>query len=146
LSELEFRRSLHIVTRQKPSEGRADAIEYAIGFSILLLLGELQSPQVIRRDMVRRSLEDRIDVFVTRLLFSQRDVDVGTVQMRRNIFGIDLERLVEEPHGAFLIAPAAEHLALDMKRFGRARVGSNRFVYQLVGFGRVCSGQQTSQL
>ena len=53
LSELEFRRSLHIVTRPKRSKAGADAIEYPIGFGILLLPGELDAPQIIRHEMVR---------------------------------------------------------------------------------------------
>ena len=91
--------------------------------------------------MVRINLQDGIDIFVSRFVFPQRDVDIGTAQMRRNIIGIDLERLVEEPHGAILVAPAAEHIALDLKSFGGARVGGDSFVDQLVGLGWFTSAQ-----
>ena len=100
LSELEFRHSLHIVTRPKPSEPGADVIEYAIGLGILLLLYELQPSQIICHEMAWRYLQDEIYIFVSRLYLSQRDVDIGTIQMSRNVLGVDLQRLVEEPHGA----------------------------------------------
>jgi hypothetical protein len=48
--------------------------------------------------------------------------------MSRNVLGIDLQRLVKEPDGALLVPSAAEHRTLDQKSFGRARVGSDRFV------------------
>src|SRR5580704_7526559 len=66
--------------------------------------------------------------------------------MRQNVLGIDLQRLVEEPHAALLVAAAAEYLALDLKSFGRARVGSNRPVNQLVGLSRFGSSQQPCEL
>ena len=74
-------------------------------------------------------------ILVSGLVFSQRDVDIGPAQLSRDILGVDLERLVEEPYGAVLIATTAEHVALDLQSFGRAGVGGDHFVDQLVGLG-----------
>ena len=80
MSQLEFRRSLRIVTLPKPGEATADAIEYAIGFGVLLLPNKLHAPQIICHEMVRRSLEDRIEILISRLVLSQRNVDIGPAQ------------------------------------------------------------------
>ena len=40
------------------------------------------------------------------------------------LLGDDLQRLVEQPDGVPLVAQDAEHLALDLKGFGRARVAA----------------------
>src|ERR1700736_1024496 len=66
--------------------------------------------------------------------------------MRRDVLGVDLQRLVEEPHGALLVASAAEHLAFDLTSFGRASVGGDRLVNQLVSLGWLGSGQEPRQL
>jgi len=39
-----------------------------------------------------------------------------------------------------------QHLTLDLKSFGRARVGGDRFVHQLVSLGRFTSVQQLCEL
>ena len=90
LPQVVFRRTQYVVTGPKPGEAGADAIEYAIGFGILLLFGQLQAPQVIGHQLVRVSLEDRIDVFVNRLVLVERDVHVGAAEMDPNVVGIDL--------------------------------------------------------
>src|SRR5262249_25667961 len=51
-----------------------------------------------------------------------------------------------EPHGTLLVASAAEHLALDLQSFSRARVGGNCCVDQRVGFAWLGSGKQPRKL
>src|SRR6516165_457198 len=89
-SEREFRCSLQIITRPKHREGRAEAIEYPIRRGILLLFGEFQGAQVIRREIVWRGLKDGIEILVSNLELTLRYIDVGTAQMSQHILGIDL--------------------------------------------------------
>ncbi len=60
-------------------------------------------------------------------------VDVGAAQSSQQIFGVDLERLVEKTHGCVRVAPRPQHLALDVEHFGRLPVGGNRLVDHFVG-------------
>ncbi len=66
--------------------------------------------------------------------------------MRQQVFGINFQRLVEQANGAVLVTSAAPHLSLYLKRFGRPRIGGDRFVDKLVGLIGFRSRQQACKL
>ena len=146
MPEGQFRRALQIIACPEYREGRADAIEYAICRGVILLFGELQAPQVICHEIVGRGLEDGIEILVGRLVFAERDVDVGTAQMRQQVFRINFQRLVEQANGAVLVTSAPQHLSLYLKSFGRPWICGDRFIDKLGGLLGFRPRQQAREL
>ena len=69
-------------------------------------------PQIDCQEVVREGLRDGINIFDSRPVFSQSNIDGGSAQMSRNVLGIDLERLVEKHAWRLLGHPecGASHL------------------------------------
>ena len=94
----------------------------------MLLFVEFQRTKEICHEIIWSGFKDWIEILVRRFEIALRDVDVGAAQMGLQVFGIDLERLVEKTHGPVEIAPDPQHFTLDLENFRRVRIGSDRLV------------------
>src|ERR1700740_595051 len=87
LSKRKFCRPLHIISIREGREGGANAMKYLIRRGVVLSLDGLQATQVIGHEVLRASLQDRINILIRRREFTARYIDVGATETSQLIIG-----------------------------------------------------------
>ncbi len=145
LAEVEFCRSLQEVAGPQRGEGGADPLQDRVGGGIILLPKQLERAQVIRLDVVRRCLEDRVEIAVRGGELALVDIEPRPAEPGREVGRIDFQGFVKAGQGAVAIALRLQQRPLDGERRGRMRRCGKDPIDDRAGFLRVPRHEEPRQ-